>query len=231
MSAIWIRRAWVGSAALVALAALGAAKKMDWLNGDQLGVIAAVASVFAAAASWAATSRAADTADAVAAIERDRWHVELTPILEVEVHRLGTTERASLTLKLVGPPGLEQLDAVTVLVRDDDVDRTPRTAAPPTAEDVAAHIWGPLRFTPGIDDVAEPGRVTPVFPLAPATVKKFDMTNTHAPFWHTDDDAERRWRIEVRDQPVRLKIECRLEGHKPWFLYPEVKIRSGFAPQ
>lgn len=231
MSPIWRRRAWTSVAALGAVAGILTVKRADWLNGDQLGVVAAVASVVAAAAAWAATSRAADTAEALAAIEHDRWHVELTPQLEVKVHRVAQTERATLTVKLTGPPGLEHLDAVTVLIRDDDVDRTPRTAGPPTAADVAAHIWGSLCFTVGIDGVVAPGRGTPPFAISPGSVKKFDMTNTKAPFWHTDNDAQRRWRLEVRNQPVRLKIECRLEGHKPWFLYPEVKVQSGFAPQ
>lgn len=60
-------------------------------------------------------------------------------------------------------------------------------------------------------------------------MRPFAMTNTVRPFWWDDDDATRRWRLEVRDQPVRLWIECRLEGHKPWFIYHEAKIESPFA--
>ncbi|MFE7580791.1 hypothetical protein ACFU5Y_04395 [Streptomyces gardneri] len=230
MSAIWKRRLGAAGMLVVAAVALEITRREAWLDGDQLGVIAAVASVVAAVAAWKATSRASDTAEAMAAIERDRWHVELTPQLEVHVRRPSVGERATLSIKLMGPPGLERLDAVTIQIRDDDVDRTPRTAGPPTAADVAAHIWGPLNFIPGIDNVPAPGRTTPPFPLEVGRMRPFAMTNTMRPFWWDDDDATRRWRLEVRDQPVRLWIECRLEGRKPWFIYREAKIESPFAP-
>ncbi|MEU8525236.1 hypothetical protein AB0C77_06480 [Streptomyces sp. NPDC048629] len=211
------------------MAAIVTARRADWLSGDQLGAVAAVASVVAAVAAWAATSRAADTAEALAAIEHDRWHVELTPQIEVTVHRPSPGERATFILKLMGPAGLDGLDAITIQIRDDNIDRTPRTAPPPTAEDVAAHIWGPLQFIPGIDNVEAPGRDTPPFPLEPGRAKVFDMTNTQNPSWYEGDDAARRWRSEVRKQPVRLWIECRKEGHKPWFIHKEVPIQSGWA--
>ncbi|TXS19588.1 hypothetical protein EAO71_33795 [Streptomyces sp. ms191] len=213
----------------LAVAALIGTRYMKWLDGDQLGVIAAVASVIAAVAAWKATSRASDTAEAMAAIERNRWHAELTPQLEVTVHRPSPGRRATFKIRLIGPVGLELLDAVTIRIKDDGVDRTPLTAPPPTAEDVAAQIWGPLCFTPGIDDVAAPGRSTPLFRLEKGDFKVLDMTNTQAPFWWDDNDAQERWRGEVKEQPVRLRIECRLKGHKPWFVHRELQIESTWA--
>ncbi|MFB7589391.1 hypothetical protein [Streptomyces sp. NPDC056169] len=226
MSMKTIRRAWPAAVAVALVIAGVVTIRADWLAADDANVLVAGGALMAALASWAATSRASDTAEAVASIERERWHRELTPELAVSIVRPAPGERAWFRAKLTGPVGLDRLDAVVVTVRDDEVDRTPRTAPPPTAEDVAQHIWGPLRFTPGIDDVAEPGRATPAFSLERDDLRRFDMTNTHEPPWWSDDQARERWRGEYRNQKVRLKIECRLKGHRPWFIYKELPINS-----
>ena len=47
-----------------------------------IGAVAAVAAAIAATGSWLAARRSNTTAAAVAAIERDRRHDELTPVFE-----------------------------------------------------------------------------------------------------------------------------------------------------
>ncbi|MFF0426921.1 hypothetical protein ACFYUJ_21215 [Streptomyces sp. NPDC004520] len=229
MSRKTIRQIWPAAVAMALVIAGIVTMRADWLAADDANVLVAGGALLAALASWAATSRASDTAEALALIERERWHRELTPQVEVEIRRPAAGERAWFRLKLVGPVGLDRLDSVVVTVRNDEVDRTPLTAPPPTAQDVMRQIWGPLQFTPGIDDVAEPGRETPAFVLERDDVKRFDMRNTRPPFWWTDETATARWRDEYRNQKVRLKIECRVDGHKPWYIYRELPVRSQWA--
>ncbi|WP_344425274.1 hypothetical protein [Streptomyces lavendulocolor] len=186
----------------------------DRLSGEQVAVVAAAGSLVAAVASWAATSRASDTAEVLAAIERGRWHAELTPDLQVSISPPSPgSNRYALQVVLVGPTALEGLDSVTITIRDDDVDRTPRTPPPPTAEDVARQIWGPLHFIPGIDGVRDPGRATPAFALEHGRTRRFDMRRTQPPFWWSNPGAAIQWNLEyIRNQHVHLWIECRAPG-------------------
>ncbi|MFE6225494.1 hypothetical protein [Streptomyces sp. NPDC057854] len=230
MSRKTIRRVWPIAAAVLLVLAAVVTIRADWLEVDDANVVVAGGALLAALASWAATSRASDTAEALAGIERERWHRELTPELEVKVIRPPLGDRAWFRLKLTGPIGLDRLESVVVTIRDDEVDRTPRTAPPPTAADVAGQIWGPYQFTPGIDDVAEPGRTTPSFALERDDLKRLDMRRTRPPFWWNDADAEERWRQEYLFQKVRMKIECRAKGQKPWFVYCEVPVELNQQP-
>jgi hypothetical protein len=207
--------------------ALGVTLASGKVNAAGLGVIAALGSVVAALASWSATARASDTAAALAAIERDRWHAELTPEFKISVVRLGPgTQRLRFRLELVGPTALPGLQSVSVRIRDDEVERAPVSAPPPTAEDIAEHIWGPARFVPGIDGVRGNGRTANLWRVARGAAKRLDMEPTQPPFWQTYPEAQLVWLLDYKNEPVRLWITCEAEGHRPWFLHYEVAVEE-----
>ncbi|MER7574918.1 hypothetical protein [Streptomyces sp. NPDC126514] len=228
MSRIPTRHLLVGLTVCVALGALGLAVATSRVTADHAGVIAAAASLIAAAASWAATSRASDTAAALAAIEHDRWHAEMTPDLEVSVsYPSWGAQRALFRIVLVGPPTLRELESVVVTIRDDEIERRPVVPPPPSAEDIANQIWGPMRFIAGIDGVEGSGRTTPSFRLVPGTAKRFDMDRTVPPSWDASSDPWGFWNlVHGIDKPVRLWIECRASGFRPWYLHREVSIST-----
>jgi hypothetical protein len=75
------------------------------------------------------------------AIERHRWHADLTPQFELTC-RVTSSERAELRVALLGPAGLDRLDRATVHIRDDIPGRAPAMPGEPTAEEIARQIWG-----------------------------------------------------------------------------------------
>lgn len=191
---------------------------VDWLNAG-----AALFSAGAAGGAWLAARRANRTADALAHIERSRWHVDLTPDLSIDIMRVGPgTDRLSLTIKLKGPIGLDRLDRVVLSVVDDGYTHFSGNAGAPTQEEVDAIIWGPYRFEPRIDEVVEPGRSTPSFRLDRIQWKKFSLSPTSVPVWADSG----QWRSKYASDRVRLSIECHRDGFKPWFLYKEVLVED-----
>jgi hypothetical protein len=57
-----------------------------------------------------------------------------------------------LRVMLIGPPGLDRVDRLTVTIRNDHFRRGERQRqymGGPTEEEFKQHIWGPYRFTPG----------------------------------------------------------------------------------
>jgi hypothetical protein len=52
-----------------------------------------------------AARRANATAEAVARIERERWHADLPPQFTVSLERVGR-DRATMSVPLIGPPPL-----------------------------------------------------------------------------------------------------------------------------
>lgn len=198
------------------------------VSGDTASVIVAAISLITGLFAWDTTGRAADiaeeshrTADTVAQIERDRWHADLTPQFNVSIRKVAPgSDLALLRIELVGPPALHRLDGVTIAVRNDAVDRTPRTPPPPTAEEVAAQIWGPFRFEPGVDLVMEPGRETPVFPLEIGYSRPFAMRMTRWPYWY----EQAMWAAMYGAAPVRLWVVCELDGHRPWRIPFQVPV-------
>jgi hypothetical protein len=82
-----------------------------------LSAFAALVAAVAAVGAWKA-------AVTLAAIERHRWHDDLTPKFEVRCRVTGG-DRAELRVAFVGPPGLDRLDRMTVSIRDDIRGRAP----------------------------------------------------------------------------------------------------------
>lgn len=190
-------------------------------------IIAGTTAVFSAVATggaWMAARRANSTADAVARIERDRWHADLTPQFRVTIERT-EGDRATLSVHLAGPLPLHHLDEIRVeVVPSDDMDRTPRLAGPPTAEQVAAQVWGPYRFSHGANGADVDGRTVEPFALQVGTGHPFSVERTRPPHWQEGDDREARWRDQWLNKPMRLVLACRRDGFEPWVVPYEVDV-------
>ncbi|MBP0454007.1 hypothetical protein J5Y04_31365 [Kitasatospora sp. RG8] len=197
----------------------------DW---TALGAIAAAAGVVVTAvmAYWttrkaaAAAADSAETAREVAQIERDRWHRELTPELTFSLTRLGS-HQLRLTTTLDGPVGLDHLDTITLTVRDEagwDHSARPHYNDEQRAE-LQSVIWGPARFTPGVDGVAAPGRQSVIRDLERGNVTFRQMENSSAPSWFENvaDWVDGYW-----DANLRLQAVCKRDGDRPWIVVAEV---------
>ncbi|WP_217247052.1 hypothetical protein [Streptomyces sp. AC602_WCS936] len=183
-----------------------------------IAAIAAGFSGFAALAAWRASREANKTAASVAQIERDRWHKELTPRLRFRI----AEPPGLLHVRLDGPSGLTGL-RVRLRIRDDrDRSRDNIPAGGPTAEERAAVVWGPFRFSAvaaGVDPLA---RSIAPFTFATDDAVRITLRPSMPPPWTPGDDGERRWRIAYADAPLRLWAVCEAPGHKPWRLSAEV---------
>jgi hypothetical protein len=158
-------------------------------------VVAIVAAVAAAAAAEYAR-RSAKSAAETAALDRQRRHAELTPHFRVALERANPgVDTQRLRVFLIGPPELERLDALTMTIRDDHPWRGqgPQLAGGPTPEQVARHIWGPYRFTPGTGPGADAvrgipgadptGRTTPTRGMPVGEELQFSLEPTLPPSW------------------------------------------------
>ena len=190
-------------------------------------IIAGSTAVFSAVATggaWLAARRANATADAVARIERDRWHTDLLPQFSARIE-MGEGDRATLSVRLVGPLPLCHLDEIRVEVaQSDDMDYTPRLAGGPTEEQVAAQVWGPLRFVPGSDGADRNGHTVVPFALTVGRGRPFALERTRSPLWWDGNDREERWRDKWLNLPMRLVLTCRREGFEPWTVPYEVDV-------
>lgn len=204
--------------------------------------IAAIAALFSGWAAWSArqaakssnrnaqtSNRTAEaafrTAASVAQIERDRWHHELTPIVEFRM----TTERGwpELLVRYTGPSALGRLERVELTIRDDrDRSNDPLLAGGLTAEERAATIWGPYRFKLGTDDCSDGlGRSIEPISLPLREVHRLALEATH-PHSHYGG-GQVQWERDNRDKAFRLWVTCHVEGHKPWTLTADLAQRHG----
>ncbi|MGV9269495.1 hypothetical protein ACWDRR_33070 [Kitasatospora sp. NPDC003701] len=197
----------------------------DW---TAVGAIAAAAGVVVTAvmAYWttrkaaAAAANSARTAEEVAQIERDRWHRELTPELTFRLIRVGPNT-LWLSTTLDGPVGLDHLDTITLTVRDEaEVDHSPGPHLTDEQRvELQSVIWGPARFTPGVDGVAAPGRQSVIRALERGEGARRQLENSAPPSWFRDiaDWVDGYW-----DTPLRLQASCERAGDKPWIVVAEV---------
>lgn len=191
----------------------------------------------AAERSAEAAARSAEAAAATAALDADRRHSELTPRFRIKAGPSNPgSDTLRLAVRLLGPPELERLDALTVTIRDDHPWRGQGTplAGGPTPEEVAAQIWGRWKCTPGTgpgaDSVkgipgADPtGRTTPTGGLPVGEELPFHLVPTSPPPWsHQELDS---WQQQV-GSTLRLRLECQRDGQPPWTLPCEVEIENG----
>ncbi|RKE02906.1 hypothetical protein [Streptomyces sp. TLI_171] len=195
--------------------------------------VGSLAALAAAGLAWWATRNAAAaaadsaaTAGEVAQIERDRWHRELTP--ELDFHLIASTHEWRLHVELTGPVGLDQLDRITLHVRDEagvDHNGGVGLTTAQREEELPRVIWGPLRFRPGIDRVAEPGREAVIEELERGDYAPRLLELSAAPSWFTENGQSiQYWRERFAGQKLRLKAVCERDGHRPWIVLAEVGI-------
>lgn len=164
------------------------------------------------------------TADAVARIEEDRFHRELTPDMTVQIllHDQGVPLHY-LKIDWRGPTALRRLDSVSISIRDDK----DRTASPVLGDgrDVEERnriIWGPLRFPPRTDNADELGRHLGTFAMELHDTREFRLEHSARPSWYEGAEGEERWRRQYSGSPLRLWITCMSGSHRPWTLSAEV---------
>ncbi len=179
-------------------------------------------SAAAAVGAWRAARASNRTAREVAAIERVRRHVELTPQLTASI-RPGNGGTFMVSIRLDAPYDLGALDRMTLFVRNDISDRSPSLGGEVTAEQVNDHIWGPLRFTPGVDGASGDGRRVGPVPLKVGDYARFQMDVTRAPVW-AGPDGQKGWRAKYQTHgvPVLLSIICERDGDEAWTIPVEL---------
>lgn len=179
------------------------------------GAVAAGLSAVAAAGSWNAARRANKTAETVARIERDRRHEERRPQFQLTLDPLGP-QHLRLNVHLAGPDELRDVEVTSIRVDDDDKDRTALTPGGVSREEIDNHVWGPLRFTPRVDEADRHGRAVGPFTFRVGRGRPFQMEPTSPGRWMTGTTPE-QWQEQYRGHPVRLVITCRV-GDEEWVL-------------
>ena len=187
--------------------------------------------------SAAASVKSASAAETVVALDRSRRHEQLTPQFRVTVVRKPQFKfernfEYMMTVYLVGPHELGQLDSLTIRIQDDRPGRAEGPLMPggPSREELAAQVWGPRRFVPGTGSFSDPvgtgnvadatGRVMPTSGLPVGEQLEFALEATKPPPWVSwlkDQFADIRWREEVGEH-LRIKLECSREGWDDWTL-------------
>jgi hypothetical protein len=163
-----------------------------------------------------AAASANQTAEAVARIERERWHVERTPHFDI---RLGRPEgnRAPLHIYLSGPDHLGQLDEIKIRIDDDDMQHEARPGDPEvTQADYDNFVWGPYRFPHGADGADIHGKTVAPFQLDVGRGRPLSMERTRPGHWMRGTTQE-NWEQKYRGHPVRLILTCR-RGDEEWVL-------------
>jgi hypothetical protein len=120
-----------------------------WEAVGALGsIVAAAVAAWAALQSRVSATEANEAAKAMTAIERDRRHAEMTPHFKVQYRPSRTgSGRADLAVTLLGPVGLDHLDSLTLVIRDDYYrNRERELRAAPMPEEIESEVWGPLKI-------------------------------------------------------------------------------------
>ncbi|WP_432198882.1 hypothetical protein [Streptomyces sp. bgisy027] len=197
---------------------------MDIPWGEIATFSTAALSAVATAGAWLAARRSAKTAETLARIEQDRWHAERLPQFRVAIER-GEGDRATLSVRLVGPVPLRHLDEIRIeIAPSDDMSRVARLPGGPTQEELDGQVWGPLRFTHGADGADVNGKSVAPFALEVGKGRPFSIERTRPPHWQEGNDRDARWRDQWLNEPMRLVLTCRREGFKPWTAPCDVEV-------
>ncbi|WP_331758279.1 hypothetical protein OG582_00135 [Streptomyces anulatus] len=182
--------------------------------------IAAAAALFSGAAgvaAWRTALAANRTAESVAQIERDRWHREVAPRIDLAV--VNERGRPELLVRFNGPASLEAIGALELSIRDDrDRSEDLLLAGGASAEERANTIWGPFRLSPHIDGADDLGRRAEPFALDHGEQRRFALERSLPPRWYEGGEGAHRWQGEHLTKPLRVWVRCVVEGHKPWRL-------------
>jgi hypothetical protein len=199
--------------------------------GDVVALGATVIAAIAARQSNKSSGKANETAGALAGIEQDRRHSELTPRFRIRVEPWTAGDDSDLRLRvmLTGPTGLDHIDGLTVKIRNDHFRRgeSTLTAGGPTREEITAHVWGPYRFRPGTgpDDARadDDGRVTIYDAELPIGEElPYFLERTRPPTWATSMSQE-QWN-EQRGPVIRMALEAWHNDHGRWILPCEIDL-------
>ncbi|MET7788127.1 hypothetical protein ABZS93_16165 [Streptomyces sp900116325] len=196
--------------------------------GDIATFSTAALSAVAAVGAWFAAHRSNKTAEAVARIERARWHADLTPQFDIELTETGSGQ-ALLNVHLNGPDALRQLDSVAITVGNDDMERPLLHPAPNvTQADIDAFVWGPFKFTHGANGTDEHGRGPEPFPLDVGRGQRRAMQRTYPGHW-MGGKTQGVWQGEYVGKPLRLVLTCR-RGDEEWVIARQLE-NAPFDPQ
>jgi hypothetical protein len=188
---------------------------------EWIATVTAVATLAVAVFAWRAADRSAAAAEGVTRIERDRWHRELTPDLDLQLVQHHANYWA-LNIELTGPESLQTLDSLVIEVLDEKgVDHLPNPAAGITEAELRTVIWGPLRLRPGVDGVTGPGRTTTIdsLELGQRAVRALEVSLQ--PSWYADPIDT--WARHYLDHPLRLRITCHKAEHR-WILIRDLPV-------
>ncbi len=157
------------------------------------------ASVLYARRSAVAANTSAGSAAITARLDTDRRHAELTPRFRItcgpENPGVDTT---FMSIYLAGPPELERLDKLTVVIRADP----------------ATGLFGADRT----------GRTCPAGEMFVGERLLFQLDPTWPPSW--SQWSLESWQEKVGPL-LRLRLECHREGQAPWILPCEVLVQDG----
>lgn len=132
---------------------------------------------------------------------------ELTPQFKIVCEPHGD-DGMFLWLTLIGPSTLDRVDEVVVRVLDDMVRPPSSIAGSATDEQMAAVVWGPWRFPPGLDGIDQYGRTV----VVPTRLEMGDRTRVYMErttpprWWGSGTPA---WRHQYAGTPLRLRFTCR----------------------
>ncbi|WP_204038879.1 hypothetical protein [Acrocarpospora phusangensis] len=189
------------------------------MTAETWSAIAAFIALSGSFLAWKAAAKSADAASRLTEIERRRWHHEMTPQLRAAVVAPKVWDNAELRLLLLGPTALHEV-TLTVSIRDDWPDRKSTLAGGPTADEIAATIWGPYRFNRAIDGGSEDGRSVETFRLTMGDYKPIALIRSAWPRWTNQD----HWRTKYADAPVRIAVTCEHPDYEPWTVHLEVPV-------
>jgi hypothetical protein len=97
-----------------------------------------------------------------------------------------------------------------------------------TQEEAEAFVWGPWEFNTWASEQVVSTRQTVAQTYSLVTGKSWDLlalNRTRPGHWMTGTTQD-NWRKQYADQPLRLLIACRLEGHPIWIVPKEVMTES-----
>lgn len=180
---------------------------------------AAVSALFAGA-SWLVARDARKSANRSIEIEADRRHTELEPEFSMEIWGVAGTDTYKMHLDLLGPVALQDLDTVTLEIRD--TKRKPvelkEGVVPPHLE---SQLWAKYRFSPGVDGAPANGRTISTFNLSIDESVQFQLELTPIPA----GTSEEWWKQFILNRQFKVWIICEKEGYKKWKIPLQPKRR------
>jgi len=191
--------------------------------------IAAVAAAIAALGSWKAASRANQTTTALATIELDRRHDELTPDFDISCTERDTSPSTADMRVTLTRGRLERLDEVTITILD-ETDKDHWTRGLPsgvTQEQAESFVWGPWEFNAAASAQAVSNRTTKPRSYTIADGKNWDLLglNRTRPGHWMSATSQQAWQEQHDGQPLRLLITCRV-ADATWTIPYDVDVEQ-----